>query len=62
MKLPDDEGYEEPDNDALPKGAYILNPYHNKKLLTKEEALNAINVFSAMLLVDGDIRRHTESH
>lgn len=38
---------------------YIINPYHGLEVLTRQEALNAINVLSGMLLIDG-IRRNRQ--
>jgi hypothetical protein len=60
MKLPGNEPAKE---EGLPgrEDAYIMNPVMGERLLTSHQALNAINVLSAILLADGSIRRHTEN-
>ena len=60
MRLPGDETVKE---EGLPgtDEAYIMNPVMGERLLTRHQALNAINVLSAILLADGSIRRHTQN-
>ena len=41
--------------------AYIKNPYV-KAMLTRSEALNAINLLSGMLLIDVNLRRCEQSN
>jgi len=58
MKIPDSAADPGHDNESLPDAneAYIMNPYPGKELLTRHEALNAINALSGMLLIDGNKR------
>lgn len=61
MKLPEDANDEKkqapPDMDE----ACIKNPYYSKELLTRAEALDAINLISSMLVIDGTIRSQDSS-
>lgn len=58
MKVPESAADPGHDNAELPGAddAYIANPYPGKKLLTRHEAMNAINALSGMLLIDGNTR------
>lgn len=59
VTLPDDEP---PSAGPVDAGeAYITNPYPGRNLLTRAEAMNAINALSGMLLVDGIRRSATDS-
>jgi hypothetical protein len=71
MKLPESAADIIPKNPILPDGrkidmpdkneAYIINPYVGKKMLTKNEALNAINLLSGMVLIDVSNRRREKN-
>lgn len=62
MRLPDSGGDFHEDNPVEekyvpPEGTeYIMNPYYGKQMLSRRDAINAINMLAGMLLIDGDNR------